>query len=36
MADGEERTTKYAKGAKKYAKLLLDDGSYKQCNYPGR
>ena len=30
MTDGEEGTTKYAKGAKREAKLLVKDESYKQ------
>jgi hypothetical protein len=34
--DGEERTTKYAEGAKREATLLLKDESYRQCNYSGR
>jgi hypothetical protein len=28
--DGEEGTTKYAKGAKRQSKLLFKDESYKQ------
>jgi hypothetical protein len=34
--DGEEDTTKYAKGAKREVKLLFQDESDKQCNYSGR
>jgi hypothetical protein len=30
MVDGEGRTTKYAKGAKRQAKLLFKDESYRQ------
>lgn len=34
--DWEERTTKYAESAKREAKLLLKDESYRQCNCSGR
>ncbi len=32
MMDLDEETTKYAKGAKREAKLLLKDDSHKQCD----
>jgi len=31
MMEGKERTTKYAEGAKKEAKLLLKDENYSIC-----
>jgi hypothetical protein len=31
MMDGEERTTKYAEGAKREAKRVLKDESYSIC-----
>jgi hypothetical protein len=33
MMEGKERTTKYAEGAKKEAKLLLKDESYSICGF---
>jgi hypothetical protein len=33
MMGGKEETTKYAKGAKRQAKLMFKDESYKQSNY---
>jgi hypothetical protein len=33
MMGGKEGTTKYAKGAKRQARLMFKDESYKQSNY---
>ena len=36
MTDGEGETTKFAKGAKRDAKIGFKDESYKRCNNTDR
>jgi|APIni6443716594_1056825.scaffolds.fasta_scaffold4246094_1 hypothetical protein len=36
MINGEEETTKFAKGAKRDAKIVFKDERYKQCNNSDR